>query len=116
MSSHSTLFRRKQSLVLVVALLAPSLFLPDAAQAQAAVPATAAESAIARDLIQVTQRKLSLVTAATTLEALRVPPNNRLEALKADRLSQYSIRINDQYRICFTWNEFAEEIEIVDYH
>jgi toxin HigB-1 len=75
-----------------------------------------ARKLIPRDLVKVAQRKLSLVTAAATLEALRVPPNNRLEALKSDRVGQYSIRINDQYRICFTWNEFAEEIEIVDYH
>lgn len=69
-----------------------------------------------RDLVQVAQRKLSLVASAATLEALHVPPNNRLEALKGDRQGQYSIRINDQYRICFTWNDSAEQIEVIDYH
>jgi hypothetical protein len=49
-------------------------------------------------------------------DALRVPPNNRLEALKGARRGQYSIRINDQYRICFTWGDSAEQIEVVDFH
>ena len=66
--------------------------------------------------MRVAQRKLSLVAAAVTLDALRIPPSNRLEALKGTRQGQYSIRINDQYRICFIWNESAEEIEVVDYH
>jgi toxin HigB-1 len=55
--------------------------------------------------------------AATTLEFLRSPPGNRLEALKGDREGQYSIRINDQWRICFRWTVAGpEDVEIVDYH
>lgn len=62
-------------------------------------------------------RKLHLLDAATTLDALRVPPGNRLEALKRDRAGQHSIRINDQWRICFRWTDAgAEDVEIVDYH
>ncbi|WP_263353839.1 type II toxin-antitoxin system RelE/ParE family toxin [Acidicapsa acidisoli] len=62
-------------------------------------------------------RKLDQLHAAINLEDLRIPPNNRLEALKKDRLGQFSIRINDQYRICFLWNEDgAHEVEITDYH
>ena len=62
-------------------------------------------------------RKLHLLDAATELEALRVPPGNRLEALKGDRAGQHSIRINDQWRICFRWTDAgAEDVAIVDYH
>lgn len=62
-------------------------------------------------------RKLALLDAAERLEDLRVPPSNRLEKLKGDRASQYSIRINEQWRICFVWREGdAHEVEIVDYH
>lgn len=75
-----------------------------------------ARKLLPRHLVEVAQRKLSLVALAATLEALRVPPNNRLEALRGDRAGQHSIRINDQYRICFVWRGAAEEIEIVDYH
>jgi proteic killer suppression protein len=58
-----------------------------------------------------------MLHAATALEDLRVPPGNRLEALSGDRAGQHSIRINDQYRICFIWTaDGAEEVEIVDYH
>lgn len=62
-------------------------------------------------------RKLRQVGAAVVLDDLRVPPGNRLEPLKGDRAGQYSIRINDQWRICFVWT-FAgpEEVEVVDYH
>ena len=57
------------------------------------------------------------LNAAERLEDLRVPPGNRLEALKGGRLGQHSIRINDQWRICFVWSEKdAHEVEIVDYH
>jgi proteic killer suppression protein len=66
--------------------------------------------------VRIAQRKLSLVAAAATLDALRAPPSNQLQPLRGDREGQFSIRINDQYRICFTWNGFAEEIEVVDYH
>ncbi len=61
-------------------------------------------------------RKLDMLDAATRLSDLRVPPGNRLEALKGERLGQYSIRINDQWRICFVWADGAEQVEIVDYH
>lgn len=66
---------------------------------------------------RVALRKLRQVGAAVSLEDLRVPPGNRLEALKGDRAGQHSIRINDQWRICFVWSDAgAEEVEIVDYH
>ncbi|WP_115338137.1 type II toxin-antitoxin system RelE/ParE family toxin [Moraxella caviae] len=61
-------------------------------------------------------RKLTLLDNAATLDALRVPPANRLEKLIGDREGQYSIRINDQYRICFVWENGAHDVEIVDYH
>lgn len=58
-----------------------------------------------------------MLAAATTLETLRVPPSNRLEQLKGDRAGQWSIRINDQWRICFRWeNGNAYDVEITDYH
>ena len=63
------------------------------------------------------ERKLRIIDDAHQLIDLRVPPNNRLEALKGNRKGQYSIRINDQYRICFIWQDGdALEVEIVDYH
>ncbi|HEX6097007.1 MAG TPA: type II toxin-antitoxin system RelE/ParE family toxin [Thermoanaerobaculia bacterium] len=69
------------------------------------------------DLQRIALRKLLLVDAATSLEDLRVPPANRLEKLKGDREGQWSIRINDQWRICFTWHAGnADDVEIVDYH
>lgn len=62
-------------------------------------------------------RKLTQLDAAQTLDFLRSPPGNRLEALGGDRQGQYSIRINDQYRICFVWTENGPtDVEIVDYH
>jgi len=62
-------------------------------------------------------RKLRLINAARRIDDLRVPPGNRLEALKGDRSGQWSIRINNQWRVCFRWNEGgAEDVEIVDYH
>ncbi len=65
----------------------------------------------------VAQRKLDQLDAAPTLESMRIPPDNRLEALKCDRKGQHSIRINDQYRICFRWTEAGpEDVEITDYH
>jgi toxin HigB-1 len=61
--------------------------------------------------------KLDLIHGAGTLTDLRIPPGNRLEALRGDRKGQHSIRINDQYRICFVWSDNgANEVEIVDYH
>jgi proteic killer suppression protein len=69
------------------------------------------------NLCDVARRKLDLLDAATTLDALRVPPRNRLEALHADRKGFHSIRINSQYRVVFRWVEGgAEDVEIVDYH
>jgi toxin HigB-1 len=68
-------------------------------------------------IIRVATRKLDRINVAIDLNDLRVPPSNRLEALVGDRQGQHSIRINDQYRICFTWsNEAAYQVEIVDYH
>ena len=62
-------------------------------------------------------KKLDALDSAELLEDLRIPPGNRLEALKGERRGQHSIRINDQYRICFTWTEAGpEHVEIVDYH
>lgn len=69
------------------------------------------------DIQSVALRKLRLLNQAQTLNDLRVPPGNRLEALRANRAGQYSIRINDQWRICFRWTAAgAEEVEIVDHH
>ena len=65
----------------------------------------------------VARRKLRQLQIAGRLDDLRVPPGNRLEALKGDRAGQHSIRINDQYRVCFRWTAVgAEDVEIVDYH
>lgn len=62
-------------------------------------------------------RKLRILHATSRLESLRIPAGNRLEALHGDRAGQYSIRINDRWRICFTWAEGnAHNVEIVDYH
>lgn len=63
------------------------------------------------------RRKLEMIEAVEHLNELRVPPGNRLEALRGDRKGQYSIRINDRLRICFRWvDDGAEDVEIVDYH
>jgi len=62
-------------------------------------------------------KKLAILNAALALNNLTVPPGNRLEALKGDRKGQHSIRINDQYRVCFLWRDnHAHDVEIVDYH
>lgn len=69
------------------------------------------------DIQQVARRKLRMLNNAVTLNDLRIPPANRLEALRGDRKGQYSIRINDQWRICFVWEQGdASHVEIVDYH
>ena len=69
------------------------------------------------DIQNVALRKLRLLNQARVLNDLRVPPGNRLEALKADRQGQHSIRINNQWRICFVWHEGGPmHVEIVDYH
>lgn len=65
----------------------------------------------------VARRKLRQLEIADRLEDLRVPPGNRLEALKGDRAGQHSIRVNDQFRVCFHWTDAGvEDVEIVDYH
>ena len=66
---------------------------------------------------RVALRKLAMLDAAETLNDLRVPPGNRLEALRGDRVGQHSIRINQQWRICFTWTDAGpQDVQIVDYH
>ena len=70
-----------------------------------------------RNIERVARRKLLQLHAATQLASLRVPPGNQLEALKGNRKRQHSIRINDQWRVCFVWREDgAHQVEIVDYH
>jgi proteic killer suppression protein len=70
-----------------------------------------------RDILRTAVRKLDMLAAAHQLKDLRVPPGNRLEALKGDRKGSHSIRINEQWRIVFRWTKAgAEEVEIVDYH
>lgn len=70
-----------------------------------------------QDMQRVALRKLRQLSAAKVLDDLRIPPGNRLEALSGDRVGQYSIRINDQWRICFYWVDGdAMDVEIVDYH
>jgi proteic killer suppression protein len=64
----------------------------------------------------VARRKLEMVAAAKKLTDLRSPPGNRLEVLKDNRAGQHSIRVNDQFRVCFRWNAGAENVEIVDSH
>ncbi len=69
------------------------------------------------DLQRMANRKLLIIDAAETLNDLRVPPGNRLERLRGERVGQYSIRINDQWRICFTWSAAGPaNVEIIDYH
>ncbi|MGH6923049.1 MAG: type II toxin-antitoxin system RelE/ParE family toxin [Propylenella sp.] len=70
-----------------------------------------------RAIERIARRKLLLLNAVGSVRELRVPPGNRLEALKGDRRGQHSIRINDQWRICFRWRDSdAWDVEIVDYH
>lgn len=69
------------------------------------------------DLAQAVRRKLVMMDAARTLVDLRQPPANRLEMLKGDRAGQHSIRVNDQFRLCFRWTEEGPaDVEMVDYH
>ena len=69
------------------------------------------------NIAAVARRKLRQLEIAGRLDDLRVPPGNRLEALKGNRAGQHSIRVNDQFRVCFRWTDTgAEEVEIVDYH
>ena len=72
---------------------------------------------LAHDMQNTARRKLEYLHRARTLRDLQMPPGNRLEALKGDRKGQHSIRINDQWRICFVWKDSnAHDVEIVDYH
>jgi proteic killer suppression protein len=76
-----------------------------------------ARRACPKNLWRVAQRKLDQLNAVVSLNSLRLPPGNRLEPLKRDRLGQNSIRINDQFRVCFVWTEEGpEQVEITDYH
>lgn len=69
------------------------------------------------DLFKIARRRLGFLEDAVELTDLRIPPGNRLEALKGDREGQYSIRINEQWRVCFRWDDGnAFDVEIVDYH
>lgn len=69
------------------------------------------------DIQRIALRKLQQLDAAPDLNSLRVPPGNRLESLKGNRAGQHSIRINDQFRVCFRWeNSGAHDVEITDYH
>ena len=70
-----------------------------------------------QDVQRRAQRKLMILNNATTINDLRIPPGNRLEALSGDRRGQHSIRVNEQWRICFVWSEGdAHQVEMVDYH
>jgi proteic killer suppression protein len=72
---------------------------------------------IPNDIMKVANRKLVQINSAIQLSDLRAPPGNRLEKLSGDRAGQHSIRVNDQWRICFRWSEGdAHDVEIVDYH
>jgi toxin HigB-1 len=81
------------------------------------VASKAARQRLPSQLLRIGSRKLDALDQAEALDDLRVPPGNRLEALKGDRAGQHSIRINDQYRICFVWTDRgADDVEVVDYH
>jgi len=70
-----------------------------------------------RSFTAIAERKLAQLEAAQTLEFMRAPPGNRLEVLKGDRKGQHSVRINDQWRLCFVWTDMGPtDVEIVDYH
>ena len=83
----------------------------------AAVAAGETPKGFPPDLVRSAQRKLAMIDAAVELKDLASPPGNRLEALKGKRVGQHSIRINDQFRVCFRWTDgHAEDVEITDYH
>ncbi|HWV20937.1 MAG TPA: type II toxin-antitoxin system RelE/ParE family toxin [Devosia sp.] len=72
---------------------------------------------VPNDIMKVANRKVTQLNAPTTLDDLRTPPGNRLESLSGDRAGQHSIRINDQWRLCFVWRESnVFDVELVDYH
>jgi len=77
----------------------------------------AARRTCPEDVWRIAARKLDQLDSVTTLQELRIPPGNRLEASSGARTGQYSIRINDQYRVCFIWTDHGpDQVEIVDYH
>ena len=77
----------------------------------------AARKVCPQNVWRIAVRKLDQLDSVESLEELRIPPGNRLEALRGERLGQFSIRINDQYRICFIWTDQGpSKVEIVDYH
>jgi proteic killer suppression protein len=81
------------------------------------IDSKAARKRCPRGLWSVAARKLEQIDSALTLQDLRIPPGNRLEALAGDRIGQFSIRINERYRICFAWPDTGpSNVEIVDYH
>ncbi|WP_374689145.1 type II toxin-antitoxin system RelE/ParE family toxin [Promineifilum sp.] len=81
------------------------------------VNSKAARRACPQSLWRIAVRKLDQLDSVSSLDESRIPPGNRLEALSGDRAGQFSIRINEQYRICFVWQEDGPaEVEIVDYH
>ena len=72
---------------------------------------------VPNDVMRVAYRKLMQINAAVSLDDLRVPPGNRLEALAGNRRGQHSVRVNDQWRVCFLWRDgTAVDVELVDYH
>jgi len=74
-------------------------------------------SKLPQNIQRVARKKLAILDAAPRLNDLRIPPGNQLEALKGDRKGQHSVRINDQWRICFKWSDGdAKDVEITDYH
>jgi len=76
-----------------------------------------ARQACPQQIWRVAQRKLDQLNAVVSLESLRIPPGNFLEALKADRKGQHSMRVNEQFRVCFVWtDDGVENVEITDYH
>ena len=80
-------------------------------------PSKAARKILPAELLRVAARKLDYLNSATSLDTLKSPPGNRLEALQGDRAGQWSIRINDQYRIVFRWHDGESwDVQIVDYH
>lgn len=81
------------------------------------VASKAARKVCPQSLWRIAARKLELLDSVIHRDELKVPPGNRLEALSGDRKGQYSIRVNDQYRICFKWTEAGpDEVELTDYH
>ena len=76
-----------------------------------------ARKRLPRLIWNIAARKLDIIDSAIELDDLKIPPGNRLEALKGDRIGQFSIRINEKFRICFEWSDQgAENVEVVDYH